>query len=153
MITLLFAPAEPTPGDGDKAPAKKSAEPEKKMPGSAEPAPGIGKGMKQTGPDTWEIKWDDAHLMIASMPFIAKQLWVRKVLREGKLIGYKLKNIKKDSLVYRAGFRNGDIVTRVNRQPLEHPLKLLLHLLDGNQTVVELEREGKKRLHTYKFVN
>jgi type II secretory pathway component PulC len=108
--------------------------------------------MKKTGKARWEITRDEVYQMVASMPFIARQLWVRQVRVKGKLVGYKLKHIAKDSLPHQAGFRNGDIVTRINGKTLADPLKLLLWLLDGNQIVVHLKRDGKLRRHVYVLV-
>ena len=124
----------------------------KRMPGVEQPPPRTGSGIQQVGPGTWEITQDEATGAVASMPFVAKQLWVRKVHVRGMFVGYKLKNIRKGSLVERAGFKNNDIIFRINGTTLKEPLSLLIRLLDAKRAVVEIERKGKTHKQTYLFV-
>ena len=150
LVALLGAdedkkqpPAEKPPEAAKPTPAEAPEPDAKQMPGRVDPAPELGTGLKKVGPTRWEITRDEVYQMVASMPFIAQQLWVRQVRKKGKLVGYKVKHIAKDSLPHRAGFRNGDVVTRVNGKPLASPLKLLLSILNGNQIEVQLLRKGK----------
>ncbi len=145
IVTLLLAGSAALAGQAD--PKKKPG-----MPGVDQPPPQPGAGLMQVGPHNWEMTHDEAVQAVASMPFIARQLWVRKVHVRGMFVGYKLKNISKDSLVYRAGFRDSDIVFRINGMTMEDPFGLLISLLDAKQAIVEIERKRKTHKQTYKFV-
>lgn len=148
------AKKEPSAGsrDGGMPSDPKTGPGGARLPGAAEPPPDLGASLKRTGPASWELSVDEAHLLVASLPFMATQLWVRQVRREGRLVGYKLKHIRDGSLVHRAGFRNGDIVRRVNGEDLAHPMKILFRLLDTKRVVVELDRGGEVLEQSYTFV-
>jgi hypothetical protein len=151
LLSILLL-AGPAGGDADKAQKDKPDKQNPEMPGVDAAPPGLGSGLKQVGPDTWELSYDEAVQLVASMPFVSRQLWVREVHVKGKFVGYKLKNIKEGSLPHKGGFRNGDIVFRINGMTLKEPLKLLYRILDSTKVVVELERKGKLRKQFYKFV-
>jgi type II secretory pathway component PulC len=153
LVVVLAGATEPAPKvdpPAAKAEPAKAPAPDSKKP--VEPPPNLGGGLKQVSPDTWEITRDEAYLLIASMPFVARQLWVSEVRRDGKLAGYKLRHIAAGSPVERAGLKNDDILMTVNGQGLEEPLKLLLHLLDTDRIEIDLERDGKAIQQIYRFV-
>ncbi len=135
-------PEKPAPTSGPDAPVS----PEPKQPAE------LGSGLKRVGPGSYEITRDEFSRLMFHSPFIARQLWVRKVRKEGKLIGYKLKHIKKGSLPHKAGFRNGDVVIRIAGRTLHHPERLLLEIPGKDEVVVVLYRAGKRRKFTYRIV-
>jgi hypothetical protein len=144
--------SEPT---GTTEPAAKVDTPEKpadpKQPPSPPPAE-LGSGLKQTGPNSWELTRSEVFRVMAALPFVAHQLWVREVYKDKKLVGYKLKHIKKGSLPHKAGFRNGDVVATVAGKRLLKPETLLLELPGKEVVEVRLWRAGKLRTQTYRFI-
>ena len=142
-------PARKAPAD---APAEKADKSVDQMPGSPGPPKGLGDELKLVGPGKYELTRAELFRMMAASPFLGRQLWVRKVKKEGKLVGYKLKNIKKKSIVFKAGFRNGDVVTRIAGKSLIQPERLLLHIPTQDKVVVKLRRKAKNRTLVYTIV-
>jgi hypothetical protein len=141
--------AQKAPAD---APAEKADKSVDQMPGSPGQPKGLGEGLKKIGPGKYELTRAELYRMMAASPFLGRQLWVRKVKKEGKLVGYKLKNIKKRSVVFKAGFRNGDVVTHIAGKRLTQPERLLLVIPTQDKVVVKLLRKGKSRTLGYTIV-
>lgn len=161
LPALLLGPATTTEPASDETPKPVERQVEKPIPtpekpSTLQPAPQVpadlGSGLKQVGPGKYELTRSEVYRMMAASPFVARQLWVRKVFKDGALVGYKLKNIKKASLPYKAGFRNGDVVSRIAGRRLTRPEELLLVVPTQDTIEVKLWRAAKLRTFTYTIV-
>lgn len=112
----------------------------------------LGTGLKRVGPGKYELTRAEVFRLVAASPAVARQLWVRKVFKDGKLTGYKLKHIKTGSLPHKAGFRNGDVVSRIAGRRLTRPEELLLVVPTKDTIEVKLWRSAKLRTFTYTIV-
>ncbi|MFH0796807.1 MAG: PDZ domain-containing protein [Candidatus Omnitrophota bacterium] len=75
-----------------------------------------------------------------------KKLRIAPVVTEGKVTGYRVKNIEPNSLASRYGFQNGDVVTKVNGSPLESLSRLsniYRSMEPGKPVSVEVVRAGQ----------
>jgi hypothetical protein len=156
---LLGAPttepaSEETPKPEEKQLEKPIPTPEK--PSHVQPEPSVpadlGSGLTKVGPGKYELTRAEVYRLVAASPFVARQLWVRKVFKDGKLVGYKLKNIKAGSLPHKAGFRNGDVVSRIAGRRLTRPEELLLVVPTKDTIEVKLWRAAKLKTFTYTIV-
>jgi len=148
------SPTAETPKPVERQLEKPIPTPEK--PSDLQPEPTVpaelGSGLRQVGPGKYELTRAEIYRLVTASPFVARQLWVRKVFKDGKLVGYKLKNIKKGSLPYKAGFRNGDVVTRIAGRRLTRPEELLMVVPAQSTVVVKLWRAAKLRTISYTIV-
>lgn len=160
---LLAQPTtEPASDEPPKPPEKKIEKqlekpiPTPEKPAHVQPKPVVpaelGSGLKKVGPGKYELTRAEVYRLVAASPFVARQLWVRKVLKDGKLRGYKLKHIKRGSLPHKAGFRNGDVVARIAGKRLTRPEELLLVVPNKDTIEVKLWRAAKLRTFTYTIV-
>ncbi len=160
---LLAPPATEPASDDPPTPAEKKIEKqlEKPIPTPEKPAhvqpkqpvpADLGAGLKRVGPGKYELTRAEVYRLVAASPFVARQLWVRKVFKDGKLTGYKLKHIKAGSLPHKAGFRNGDVVSRIAGKRLTRPEELLLVVPTKDTIEVKLWRAAKLRTFTYTIV-
>ena len=87
----------------------------------------------------------DITQQIAKNPAELRDLKVAPVVLEGKVAGYRVKNIAAGSLVARYGIQNGDVVTRVNGVALEnlsHVNEIYRSIKPGTPFAVEILRAG-----------
>mgnify|MGYP001053254335 CR=1 FL=1 len=71
---------------------------------------------------------------------------------DNRIEGYKLFRVQNDSILYRLGARNGDIVKRVNGHPIDSTEKLMemwKNIQGESRINVDLERDGQ--LMNYEF--
>ena len=75
-----------------------------------------------------------------------KKIRIAPVVLEGKVTGYRVKNIEPNSLASRYGFQNGDVVTKINGAPLVSLSRLsnIYHSMEpGKPVSVEVVRSGQ----------
>ncbi len=144
LALVVAYPAAAAPKKAKKS-DEKPAPSGKKSKKQEEPPAGPGKGIKKIGPGQYEIPRAEVYRLLARIPWFSTQLRVYKAFRNGKFQGYLLKYIKKGSVVRWAGFRDGDLVERINGLPLTATNRILLTIPMSNRIVVKLVRGGKPR--------
>lgn len=68
------------------------------------------------------------------------------ITKDGKILGIKMVFIPQQNFLYELGARSGDIIRRINGQPMDNMNKLMelwQNIQTLNQITVELERGGK----------
>ena len=87
----------------------------------------------------------DITQQVAQNPAEFRDLKVAPVVSEGKIAGYRVKNITAGSLAARYGIQNGDVVTRVNGIALENLSQvngIYRSIKPGTPFAVEILRAG-----------
>jgi type II secretory pathway component PulC len=72
----------------------------------------------------------------------------------GRLAGFELVALRRDSPLATLGVRAGDVLTAVDGQPLDSPnvvLAALDRLPDADRVAVEVERAGRRRTLEYRL--
>lgn len=111
-----------------------------------------GKGIKQTGPLSYEIDQEELNGALNNLSQIVTQARAVPAFEGDKAIGFKMLSIKPDSVFSRIGLQNGDIVTRINGYELNSPektLELYSKLKTGNQFNMDVISGGVKKTVTY----
>jgi type II secretory pathway component PulC len=86
------------------------------------------------------------------VPRLLAQVRVLPVKRSGRFIGFQLSEIAMDSLAYKAGFRVGDVIINVNKEPIGRPEQMMhiLSLLPYATTLkISFERDGVTKVWTW----
>lgn len=101
---------------------------------------------ERAAPRAGEIARADVDTILRAGParFLAA-VDTEAVLRDGKFLGWRLKAWRDPSLA-EAGVRPGDIVTRINRRPIERPeafSEVWEGLRRARELVVDVIRDGK----------
>jgi general secretion pathway protein C len=69
---------------------------------------------------TVNLSWEDVAQLRERMGDIRKEIRIRPHFNKGKMDGFRVTNIKKDSLLYtKLGLRNGDVISGVNEKDLQ----------------------------------
>jgi type II secretory pathway component PulC len=95
-----------------------------------------------------------AELLEKDLNGLARQARIVPYMEEGRVTGFKLFGIRRASLPYALGLRNGDVVRTLGGMPLDSPdnaLAAYAALRDASRTEVELTRRGKPVTFTYTF--
>ncbi|MBE7438487.1 MAG: hypothetical protein HS115_08550 [Spirochaetales bacterium] len=85
-------------------------------------------------------------LALANNPAALYQAKFAPVTKDNKIVGVKLLLVPENNFLYEMGARTGDILRRINGQPLENPEKLYQmwsSIKDATQFSVEIERAGQ----------
>jgi len=85
-------------------------------------------------------------LALANNPAALYQAKFAPVTKDNKIVGVKLLLVPENNFLYEMGARTGDILRRINGQPLENPEKLYqmwAGIKDATQFSVEIERAGQ----------
>lgn len=97
------------------------------------------------------LTWDDVNALKERMGELRKKVRIRPHFFKGKLDGFRITNIKKDSVFYKKlGLRNGDIISGVNDKDLRSlqdaaGIYREFNLMAGNtiDSNVKIKRMGK----------
>ncbi|MFH2093155.1 MAG: type II secretion system protein N [Pseudomonadota bacterium] len=97
-----------------------------------------------------QLGWDDIAQLKGNMGDLRKQVRVRPHFDKGKMDGFRITNIKQESVFYeRLGLRNGDIISGVNEKDLTSVQDVStiyegFNLSEGNvNTDIRIKRNGK----------
>ena len=91
------------------------------------------------------VSLTDITRQVAQNPAELRDLKVAPVVSEGKVAGYRVKNIAAGSLAARYGIQNGDVVTRVNGivlEKLSQVNEIYRSIKPGTPFAVEILRAG-----------
>jgi general secretion pathway protein C len=117
-------------------------------PAATEPSPGI----RRTGPGAFVVDRRELAGAADTMSGLMTQLRAVAEVEEGRPAGFRLFQIRDDSLFRRLGIENGDVVRRVNGQPVADPstlLALLQRLRTEPRVAVDIVRGGVARTLVY----
>ncbi len=85
---------------------------------------------------------------------LLKDVFIVPVVRNGETVGFKFRYVKPGSLLYKYGFRSGDLILSVNGKPIrtvEEAFKIYNILRNEKIVKVEIERRGKVRTIIYEI--
>jgi general secretion pathway protein C len=85
---------------------------------------------------------------------LMSQVRIRPHFKDGQSDGLSVSRIKGGSIFSKLGLRNGDIVQKINGQPINSPdevLALYEKLKSGSEVSLEVTRRGKPRTMNYRF--
>ncbi|GEM_PF-895288 len=122
--------------------------------GPSLPAGGPELDIRRVGENTYEVDKEDFDRITNNLGSILTQARVVPYFRNGKIIGYKIFNIRPDGVFAKIGLRNGDIIKRVNGETLESPekaLQLFQFLKTEDTFVIDLQRNGRDMTLTYRL--
>jgi len=112
----------------------------------AVPGPGINQAILESKVlANISVSLADITQQVAQNPAEFRDLKVAPVVSEGKVAGYRVKNIAAGSLAARYGIQNGDVVTRVNGIALENLSQvneIYRSIKPGTPFAVEIQRAG-----------
>ena len=86
------------------------------------------------------------------MDDVIKDVIIRPYFRRGKILGFKITQIKPGSVFHKLGLKNGDILLSINDEKLDDPEKLLYvydYLKNFNEITLKVQRHGKQKIINY----
>jgi general secretion pathway protein C len=138
--TLELAPP-PVESRGDDAPASKTLV-------AATPTPSI----RRTGTDAFVVDRRELGGAVDNMSGLLTQLRAVAEVEDGRPIGFRLFQIRDDSIFKRLGLENGDVVRRVNGTAIGDPAALLgflQRLRSEPRVALDVVRGGTPRTLVY----
>ncbi|WP_147470302.1 type II secretion system protein GspC [Corallococcus sp. AB049A] len=136
ILLLVDGRLEYVDGTGSVAPSRVNIQPG---------ASGLGRGIRETGPDTRIVPREDVTEALTHLPELSMQARVVPAFKDGRPVGFKLFSIREDSFYSRLGLRNGDVLQRINGLDLDSPDKALeafTKLRDARRIELQIERGG-----------
>ncbi len=111
-----------------------------------------GAGIKRLSRNRYRIPQEDLRNAFENMNHLLTQVRMSPNFNNGQPDGFKLLSIKRGSLIQRSGFRDGDIIKRVNGIEIDSPEKafeVYEQLKNEPIITVEIVRGGKTETFTY----
>jgi general secretion pathway protein C len=111
-----------------------------------------GRGIKRLSATRYRIPRQDVQNAFGNMNHLLTQVRMVPNFKDGQPDGFKLLSIKSGSLIHRSGFRDGDIIKRVNGIEIDSPEKAFeVYEQVKNEPVITVEvmRGGRNRTFTY----
>lgn len=105
----------------------------------------------------FNIKMRALFEMMDTRSDIIENIKIKKIKKEGRLIGFQIDGIEEGTFLEEFGFQNGDIITGINGQLPENEdeyIKLYEEILKGEVKRVEIKfiRDKKPLLYIYHFI-
>ncbi|CAM4517504.1 type II secretion system protein GspC [Corallococcus exiguus] len=141
ILLLVDGRLEYVDGFGSVPPVAVNAHPGAAQPGGS----GLGRGIRETGPDTYAVPREDVTEALTHLPELSMQARVVPAFKDGRPVGFKLFSIREESFYSRMGLRNGDVLQRINGLDLDSPDKALeafTKLRDARRIELQIERGG-----------
>ncbi|HOX42451.1 MAG TPA: hypothetical protein PK668_02585 [Myxococcota bacterium] len=110
--------------------------------------------IRQLDDTTWAVRIGTSGGWSERTSCLASQARIVPALKDGKPNGFKLFAIRPGSLHAELGIMNGDVIQSVNGIELSSPeqaLEAYTRLRTASELVVQLERRGQPRKHTYRL--
>ena len=111
-----------------------------------------GSGIRAVGEHAYEVPSADVHDAFSHLEELATQARVVPSFREGQAQGFKMFAIRPGSLFAKLGLQNGDVLQRINGQPLKTPdtaMTAFESLREARHVELDLERGGVPVRKTY----
>nr|WP_277989581.1 type II secretion system protein GspC [Corallococcus sp. NCSPR001] len=143
ILLLVDGRLEYVDGSGSGTPALVNVQPG---------APGLGHGIRETGPDTYSVPREDVTEALTHLNELSMQARVVPAFKDGRPVGFKLFSIRENSFYSRLGLRNGDVLQRINGLDLDSPDKALgafTKLRDARRIELRIERGGVPMQKTF----
>ena len=115
-------------------------------------AEALDKGIKKTGPNSFEVQHSTLDALLGNMGALAKAARIVPEMKDGKSAGFRLLAIKPDGPFGKIGLQNGDIISAINGLDMTSPdkaLEVYTKLKTANHLSVGLERNGQKITEDY----
>ncbi len=115
---------------------------------------GVNLEVREVANNTYEVDKNDFDRITNNLGSILTQARVVPYFRNGKIVGYKIFNIRPDGVFAKIGLRNVDIIKSVNGETLESPekaLQLFQFLKTEDTFRIVLERNGRQMTLTYRL--
>jgi general secretion pathway protein C len=147
QVTLARGDVEATleigpPSAGDDAPAALAD-----VPATSEPA-----RIRRTGGDAWIVDRREIAGAVDNMSGLLTQLRAVAEVQDGRPAGFRLFQMKDDSIFRRLGLENGDVVQRINGSTVADPgslLAFLQRLRSEPRVALDIVRGGSARTLVY----
>lgn len=109
--------------------------------------------IKQVAPNKYEIKKSDVLKYTADLSNVLQQAAMVPARGPGgEILGFRFVNIQADSIYTKLGFQVGDMIKKVNGEPIDSPAKALeLYgaLKNNNKISITSERDGREQTTDY----
>ncbi len=110
--------------------------------------------VRRVGNRSFEINKEDFEKITSNLGPVLTQARVVPYFRNGKIIGYKVFNIRPSGVFAKIGLRNGDVIKRVNGEEISSPekaLQLFQFLKTEDTFEIEILRNGQDMTFTYRL--
>ncbi len=111
-----------------------------------------GRGVTKVAANKFILDRKEVERLSGDVTQFMTQVRIVPNLVRGKASGYKMLNIKADSLVASVGFKNGDILKEINGKSINRPeeaFQAYQQLKSGGAFTIEVERKGKREIIYY----
>jgi general secretion pathway protein C len=118
----------------------------------AEAPPADGARIRRTGGDAWIVDRREIAGAVDNMSGLLTQLRAVAEVQDGRPAGFRLFQIKDDSIFHRLGIENGDVVQRINGSTVADPgslLAFLQRLRSEPRVALDIVRGGTARTLVY----
>lgn len=109
--------------------------------------------IKQVAPNKYEIKKSDVLKYTADLSNVLQQAAMVPARGPGgEILGFRFVNIQADSIYTKLGFQVGDMIKKVNGEPIDSPAKALeLYgaLKNNNKISITSDRDGREQTIDY----
>jgi general secretion pathway protein C len=108
--------------------------------------------VRRTGADAFIVDRRELAGAVDNMSGLMTQLRAVAEVADGRPAGFRLFQIKEDSIFHRLGLQDGDVVQRVNGTTLDDPTSLLTflgRLRNEPRVAVDIMRAGAARTLVY----
>jgi general secretion pathway protein C len=129
-----------------------SEEPESTSEKTPEKTADLGQGIRKTGENAYAVDRREVEYAVENLNTIITQMRAVPYLRDGASLGFRVFNIRPESLFERMGLKNGDVIQSVNGIELSSPsqaLGLLNSVASADQLQVNLLRNNQPNTLTY----
>ena len=109
-------------------------------------------GVEKTGRNKYTIDQAVLDEMLKNPEKLTTQIRASQKKKNGDVIGYRLSGIRRKSVFYKLGIKNGDVVHSVNGRPLtsmKEAMDAYKTLQSSKNFTFELTRRRKRRTHEY----
>ena len=110
------------------------------------------KAVKEVGEGSFKIDQSFVDQTLSDMGQLMREARIVPHFKDGKTDGFKVFNIKSNSLFKTIGIENGDIIQRVNGMDISGPeqgLQIFETLRNEKDITIDLTRRGRKTTLNY----
>lgn len=122
--------------------------------GSRPRGPQLGAGITKTSEGEYAVPRQDIDHVLSNLSVVATQGRIMPNFERGKMNGFKLTSMRRDSLYARIGMQNNDVIQRVNGHELSSPeeaVKIYGMLKDSEGIKIDILRGGKAKTLSYRI--
>ena len=138
----LFEPPPPPPG----APVAKAPT------GDDAFSRELDKGIKQTGPHTYDLQRSTLDAVLTNMSMLSRSARIVPEMKDGKAAGFRLYSVRPEGPFAKIGLQNGDVISAINGLEMSSPeqaLTVYTKLRSAGHLSLGIERNGQKLSKEY----